>query len=38
MEKLNENIRREITYIPTEQLQMVNENLLLWCEECLRVE
>jgi hypothetical protein len=37
-EKLKENIRREIAYIPAEQLQSVNQYLFLQCEECLRVE
>jgi hypothetical protein len=37
-EGLKENIRREISNIPAESLQKVNENLFNRCEECLRVE
>jgi hypothetical protein len=36
-EELTENIRTEITNIPAEPLQMVNQNFCR-CEECLRVE
>jgi hypothetical protein len=37
MEKLKENIRREIANILAEQLQKVNQNLFHRCEECLHV-
>jgi transposase len=37
-EELKENILREITKIPAEQLQMLNQNLFRQCEEHLRVE
>jgi hypothetical protein len=37
-EELKENIRREISNIPTEHLQKINQNLFRRCEECLRVE
>jgi hypothetical protein len=37
-EELKENGPRETANIPTEQLQMVNQNLLCWCKECLHVE
>ncbi|PNF37455.1 hypothetical protein B7P43_G15516, partial [Cryptotermes secundus] len=38
MEKLKENICREIANIPAEQLQMLNLNVFCWCEECLHVD
>jgi hypothetical protein len=38
MEELKENIRREISNIPAEQLQGVNQNVFCRCEEFLRVE
>jgi hypothetical protein len=34
MEGLKENIRREISNIPAENLQKVNQNLFRRCEEC----
>jgi hypothetical protein len=37
-EELKENIHREITNIPEEQLQRVTQNLFRRCEECLRAE
>jgi hypothetical protein len=37
-EELKENIRREISNIPAENLQKVNQNLFRRCEKCLRVE
>jgi hypothetical protein len=37
-ERLKETIHREISNIPAEHLQKVNQNLFRWCEECLRVE
>jgi hypothetical protein len=37
-EELKENICREITNIPGEQLKKVNQNLLSRCEECLHVD
>jgi hypothetical protein len=35
--ELKENIHKEISNIPAEHLQKVNQNLFRWCEECLRV-
>jgi hypothetical protein len=37
-EELKENIRREISNIPVEQLQRVNHNPFHRCGECLRVK
>jgi hypothetical protein len=37
-EELKENIHREISNIPEEDRQKVNQNLFRRCEECLRVE
>jgi hypothetical protein len=37
-EELNENICREISNIPREHLQKVNQNPFRQYEECLRVE
>jgi hypothetical protein len=37
-EALKENTHREITNIPAEELQIVNQNLLRRCEECILVE
>jgi hypothetical protein len=37
-EELKENIRREISNIPAEHLQKVNQNLFRRGEECLCVE
>jgi biotin synthase-related radical SAM superfamily protein len=37
-EELKENIRREISNIPAEHLQKVNQNLFRQCKECLFVE
>jgi hypothetical protein len=37
-EELKDNIRRETTTIHAEQIQRVNQNLFLRCEQCLRVE
>jgi hypothetical protein len=37
-EGLKENFLREISNIPTENLQKVDQNLFRRCEECLRVE
>jgi hypothetical protein len=38
MEGLKENIRREMSNIPAENLEKVNRNLFRQCVECLRVE
>jgi hypothetical protein len=38
MEGLKQNIHREISNIPAENLQKVNQNLFCWFEEYLRVE
>jgi hypothetical protein len=37
-EGLKENICREISNIPAENLQKVNQNLFRQCKECLHVE
>jgi hypothetical protein len=37
-EKLKENIRREMSNIPAEYLQKVNQNIFPRCEACLHVE
>jgi hypothetical protein len=38
MKGLKENIRKEISNIPAENLQKVNQNLFRRCEECVLVE
>jgi hypothetical protein len=35
-EKLKENMHREITNIPAEHFQGVNQNLFCQCKECAR--
>jgi hypothetical protein len=37
-EELKENILREISNIPAENLRKVNQNIFRRCEDCLRVE
>jgi hypothetical protein len=37
-EELKENIHREISNIPRQHLQKVNQNLIRQCEECLHVQ
>jgi hypothetical protein len=37
-EELKGNVHRELSNIPAEQLQRVNQNLFCRCEGCLRVE